>query len=774
MRTTTRGRPVAPVLAVFLLVVGFLVSTGPSSEDAAAETGRDPLLWPFSPESIWNMPIGSGAAFADPGFYQPPNGYGTDSNPIVMAPTSPARPVYTHAWPARCYQNGDTATGISLPVPDNYVVAPGDGNWEGNMPNLAGGVLLADGRTIQEFNYFARCTPGGPVSLTPDGLRSKLDLYGNGRPDSFFGGHGGSGLSGVGGSIRRGELTSPTPIRHVTKLTVDMTRWGRQSGGRNSYRWPAYAADSDSTGQTYGINARGYTPILDMGALLAIPGSFDLTSLALETGPAKKLAQAWQDYGAYIVDNSGFDGGWGQNLLNIEHGVRSELASIGIDMSTYADWGWQDTAWNRDMNRLFRALRLVANNGPGSIGGGGTPRVPLAPAFGASSPTTTSPAAPPTTAAPGSSSAAVDLIRVSERSDRTGSRALNGTTVDSEAFVFVDDPSVVAVAFTLDGVPARSEAWPPFDFEQSSDELATPLRSLPLGAHRIGALLTLGNGAVVSVEAAFTRGDAPPATTTTSITLPPPTTTTLPPTTTTLPTTTTTTLPTTTTTIAPPAGPLSLIRVSETADRRNSRPLDGTTIDDQVYVFVDDPNVSRVAFSLDGRATRRENAAPFDFEPSDDAAATPLRQLSLGVHRIGARLTMRNGTVVTVEATFARGPWPWSTTTTVPAPAPVDPLTALVRVSETGDRVGSRALHETILDDETYVFVDDPQVVSVSFLLDGATARSEAWAPFDFEQSSDEWATPLRPLAPGRHAIGATLTLVDGTVRTVVASFTKG
>ena len=346
---------------------------------AAPRVERDPRLWPFASESIWNMPIGSGATFADPGFYQPPNGYGTDSNPIVMAPTSPARPVHTHAWPARCHQAGDRASGVSLPVPDDYVVAPGDGNWHGNTPNLAGGVLLADGRTIQELNYFARCTPGGPVSLTRDGLRGRLDLYGDGRPPSFFGAHGGSGLSGVGGSIRRGELISPEPIRHVTKLTVDMTRWGRVARGRNSHRWPAYAADSDTTGQTYGINARGYTPILDMGALLAIPGSVDLASLGLETAPAGKLARAWQDYGAYVVDNAGTNEGFGQNLLNVEHGVRTELARAGVDMETYADTGWQDTPWNRDMNRLFAALRLVTNNGPTSVGGGGDPRVPLAP-----------------------------------------------------------------------------------------------------------------------------------------------------------------------------------------------------------------------------------------------------------------------------------------------------------------------------------------------------------------------------------------------------------
>ncbi|HVE45823.1 MAG TPA: hypothetical protein VNA57_03620 [Acidimicrobiales bacterium] len=383
MQSPPRRHAGIALLAAALTLISGLVGLSLSPTAAAADpTARNPYAWPFSSDSIWNMPVGSGATFADPNFFQPPNGYGTDSNPIVMAPSSPLRPVHTHAWPARCHQSGDASSGVSLPIPDDYVVAPGDGSWEGKMPNLAGGALLADGRTIREFNYLSRCDAGGPASLTGDGLRSTLDLYGNGRPSSFFGGHGGSGLSGVGGSIRRGELTGVAPIRHVTKLTVDMSRWGTREADRNAYQWPAYAADSNNTGQNYGVNARGYTPILKMGSLLSIPGWVDINSLGLETGPARKLAEAWQNYGSYVVDNSGFDTGWGQNLLNVEHGVKAEMAAAGINMSTYSNSGWSDTAWNRDMNRLFDQLHHVTNNGPGSIGGGGTPRVALAPPFG--------------------------------------------------------------------------------------------------------------------------------------------------------------------------------------------------------------------------------------------------------------------------------------------------------------------------------------------------------------------------------------------------------
>ena len=87
----------------------------------------------------------------------------------------------------------------------------------------------------------------------------------------------------------------------------------------------------------------------------------------------------------YTVDNSGFDDGWGQNLLNIEYGVFEEVKATGVTLSTYSEPGgvpgYADTPWNRDMNRLFRQLREVTNNGPDSVGGGGQPRQPLAPPF---------------------------------------------------------------------------------------------------------------------------------------------------------------------------------------------------------------------------------------------------------------------------------------------------------------------------------------------------------------------------------------------------------
>jgi hypothetical protein len=125
------------------------------------------------------------------------------------------------------------------------------------------------------------------------------------------------------------------------------------------------------------MSASGYTPTLSMGSLVAIPQSFNWTTLALETVPAKKLAWTLQNYGAYLVDNGGNNSGWGTELWCVEVGVVQDMVAAGVDIGP----GTTNTPWYRDMNKIFAQLREVTNNTSGNIGGGGTPLQPLAPAI---------------------------------------------------------------------------------------------------------------------------------------------------------------------------------------------------------------------------------------------------------------------------------------------------------------------------------------------------------------------------------------------------------
>ncbi|GCE09359.1 discoidin domain-containing protein [Dictyobacter aurantiacus] len=83
-----------------------------------------------------------------------------------------------------------------------------------------------------------------------------------------------------------------------------------------------------------------------------------------------ELFYALQHYGGYIVDDSG----WDDN-------------QIGIDNSTLGDTDLSNTTFVNDVNTLFANLKIIDNNGPDSIGGGGTPIVQPAPTLLANSPT---------------------------------------------------------------------------------------------------------------------------------------------------------------------------------------------------------------------------------------------------------------------------------------------------------------------------------------------------------------------------------------------------
>jgi hypothetical protein len=112
--------------------------------------------------------------------------------------------------------------------------------------------------------------------------------------------------------------------------------------------WPATEEDAIAP-QTY----RGTIP---MGTLLAIPPAVDVESMILSP-EGRMIARALQRYGAYVVD-------------------QAEV------MAFYAEPDAPPAviqAIREDLPRIRRELRIVTNNGPGRVGGGGQPTVPPAP-----------------------------------------------------------------------------------------------------------------------------------------------------------------------------------------------------------------------------------------------------------------------------------------------------------------------------------------------------------------------------------------------------------
>jgi hypothetical protein len=350
--------------------------TNPTTNGGPVGTGepgptpgsREVRSWPFSSASIWNTPIGSNAEYVASGL-QPDPYWGSFSQEIVvvLTPEAPLTDVYENLkdWSdpsagARCPAEGKLIT--RLPMPSDWTYP-----HEQGLPDGVAAILLPDKRTLYQTQPFHRCTASSYATSHYE--YDKVDIYGDGR----LGAHGGSGLSSLGGTIRLGELVPGGAIRHAMKVSVNNKLYlAYNNDGSGGYRWPARKSDGGAS-----TNYQGKFPALEMGALLALKPEFDV--LQLQTEPARIIATAFKNYGAYVVDET-----TGQMvILNLERGPAGRVAD-----EFKSNWGYEfkqaksapnGNAFGADLAKLWPALQVVNNNGEKNIGGGGTPRVDRAP-----------------------------------------------------------------------------------------------------------------------------------------------------------------------------------------------------------------------------------------------------------------------------------------------------------------------------------------------------------------------------------------------------------
>jgi len=249
--------------------------------------------------------------------------------------------------------------------------------------NNAVSFLLPDSTTALTVQPVYVCGAGAPLlARRPANGQATVDIV---RDDGRLGGHGGSGLSSLGGALRRGELMPGSPpVRHVLQLEffAHFFFYRPEDGNQSAcYTWPATQCDSyafacaTDPAHCYG----GALPYMAPGALLAVPPA-DAPALraALRTEPARLLLDALSTYGAYVIDDSH----WNASGLGAELGWMEDFASNetgwGFPYSVTAASG---SAFYDDWLALMRGLRVVVNNGPDSPGGGGAPLAPLPPPF---------------------------------------------------------------------------------------------------------------------------------------------------------------------------------------------------------------------------------------------------------------------------------------------------------------------------------------------------------------------------------------------------------
>ncbi|MDR2915446.1 MAG: hypothetical protein LBV74_11535 [Tannerella sp.] len=341
------------------------------------EEFRDPYLWPFSETSIWNMPIGSDAEYV-PALFEDVDKLRmtVDEDYIVMKPNAPLTKVYYSeaGWNKakdRCEHNSTLL--FEAPFPHDWIIS--SETWIGTTPNSGLATLMPDGETIKQTQPFAHCREGNVA--TSKAMAKDVNLYGEG----ITGAHGGSRLSAIGGALRNHELTPASgPVRHALKVNVYASKNLYYDTETKGFRWPAGGADSQAANIYGTIRQAPHNKECRMGALLALPASLDIATLELKTEPARILAAAFQDYGAYIVDNTAWDvfaiiTEWSPDGRFIDEFRKN----WGFNFSTYGND--INASWAEDLKKIFSQLHIVVNNTESTIGGGGTPRQKLAPPF---------------------------------------------------------------------------------------------------------------------------------------------------------------------------------------------------------------------------------------------------------------------------------------------------------------------------------------------------------------------------------------------------------
>ncbi len=324
---------------------------------------RDPWLWPFSRDSIWNMPIGSDAKYEDAGI-RFVDEYGIDEEYLLTTTESDEQlEIYEtnmhNRWPDVSTLKKSTVTTY---WPKGFRISADLDT------NTCSAILQPDGRTIIQMQPTCRATS---TSTYATGYPTKggVDIYDEGS----YGSHWGSSLSTLGGSIRVGELTGDGQIHHALKIMPYAKTDLHFDWEDMGFKWPATTADGYAS-DTYG----GTNPNVLMGSLLAIDPSATVESLGITTEVGKKLFFALQNYGAYIVDDSfGPRYNFGGDI-NISAEVKK---AYGINLWAKASKATdsQNAAYAKDMKALIDNLKVVTNNSKKRVGGGGTPRQPLAP-----------------------------------------------------------------------------------------------------------------------------------------------------------------------------------------------------------------------------------------------------------------------------------------------------------------------------------------------------------------------------------------------------------
>jgi hypothetical protein len=279
-------------------------SANGTSVDPPVAGSRDPRLWPFASDSVWNMPRGDGATF--------------DSRSVTPGNVN----INTIAY-------GVSVGGAGYPFIPQLVTS------EQHEVQVQADGLTVFG-TSKFLNQFGQHTVsdlrGSGINVTVPGVPSHYERA--------------TKMPGMGGPLRNWELQNAAngdvhAIKHAIALAVSSHVLN------TTYAWPAYAADGFA-----GTNS-GFMP---EGGFMAIPST--ATMPAGLNNVAKAVWQALHDYGAYAADATGPNGGSTDSLTVVE-------AEASADAIINTIRGGQITAVAQQLRWVTNASQIDVG-GPGN------------------------------------------------------------------------------------------------------------------------------------------------------------------------------------------------------------------------------------------------------------------------------------------------------------------------------------------------------------------------------------------------------------------------
>ncbi|HWA52149.1 MAG TPA: dockerin type I repeat-containing protein [Patescibacteria group bacterium] len=321
---------------IWLAEYGMVAPTSPPSP-TAAPIGT--YIRPFNPNSIWNKPINESNQSIAANSSQMIALLASESDnqttaPFVVSGTgeSWSVPVYfaDSNTPRKnvcgLQDNGSLikCTFGLMPVDNNFYAS-----WDGGGAGADHKIAIIDttnnhGWSAWSFKTANLTYQGQHVDYTANYAAygwTDLSQVGDGITMHDGGAWGGraNGLSYFGGLIWPEEIAAGQ-INHALALSISGS-----AVSKNTYWWPSRSGDGYSSNP----NALPY------GARLQLDPTFDITTLP--TGPARIVAKALQDYGAWLVDTGGSVGFYAREFMGSEGTSLDTTAwkNVGVSSSYF-------------------------------------------------------------------------------------------------------------------------------------------------------------------------------------------------------------------------------------------------------------------------------------------------------------------------------------------------------------------------------------------------------------------------------------------------------